>query len=99
MRLESGSSWLSPSCEGVCLGSGKNPLESLALRSRFRQEGHVMIVVIDYGLGNLRSIENMLHRAGVETAISRSPDILRAASMLILPGVGHFRFGMESLRK
>jgi glutamine amidotransferase len=58
-----------------------------------------MIVVVDYGLGNLRSIENMLFRAGVETTISRSPDIVRAASMLILPGVGHFRFGMESLQK
>jgi imidazole glycerol-phosphate synthase subunit HisH len=58
-----------------------------------------MIVVIDYGLGNLRSIENMLFRGGVETAISGSPDIIRAASMLILPGVGHFRFGMESLRR
>src|SRR5690242_13900244 len=58
-----------------------------------------MIVIVDYGLGNLRSIENMLRRACVEASISRSPDILRAASMLSLPGVGHFRFGMESLHK
>ena len=34
-----------------------------------------MIVVIDYGLGNLRSIENMLCRAGVEVTISRSLDM------------------------
>jgi imidazole glycerol-phosphate synthase subunit HisH len=58
-----------------------------------------MIVIVDYGLGNLRSIENMLCRAGVEAAISSSPDVLRAASKLILPGVGYFRFGMESLHK
>lgn len=58
-----------------------------------------MIVIIDYGLGNLRSIENMLRRAGVEAMISSSPEVLRAASMLILPGVGHFRFGMDSLHK
>jgi glutamine amidotransferase len=58
-----------------------------------------MIVIIDYGLGNLRSIENMFRRAGVEAVISNKPDLLRSASKLILPGVGHFRFGMESLHK
>src|SRR6266849_5268605 len=41
----------------------------------------------------------MLFRAGVEGTVSRSPDVVRAATMLILPGVGHFRFGMESLQK
>lgn len=58
-----------------------------------------MIVIIDYGLGNLKSIKNMLDRAGIESAISGEPSILRIASRLILPGVGHFRFGMESLRE
>jgi imidazole glycerol-phosphate synthase subunit HisH len=58
-----------------------------------------MIVIIDYGLGNPRSIQNMLRRAGFQADISMDPDTLRAASKLILPGVGHFRFGMESLQK
>ncbi|MGA7792977.1 MAG: imidazole glycerol phosphate synthase subunit HisH [Candidatus Acidiferrales bacterium] len=57
-----------------------------------------MILIIDYGVGNLRSIENMLRRAGVEVAISSRPDEICAASKLILPGVGHFGFGMDSLR-
>jgi glutamine amidotransferase len=57
-----------------------------------------MIVIVDYGLGNLRSVRNMLDRAGVESLISSEPDAIRSASRLILPGVGHFRFGMESLR-
>jgi glutamine amidotransferase len=60
---------------------------------------HRMIVIIDYGLGNLKSIKNMLDRAGADSVISSEPDIIRAASKLILPGVGHFRFGIESLRE
>jgi imidazole glycerol-phosphate synthase subunit HisH len=58
-----------------------------------------MIVVIDYGLGNLKSIENMLRRAGIEAAVSGKCKEICAASKLILPGVGNFGFGMESLHK
>lgn len=58
-----------------------------------------MIVIVDYGLGNLKSINNMLNRAGVESKISGEPEIIRTASRLILPGVGHFRFGMDLLRE
>jgi glutamine amidotransferase len=58
-----------------------------------------MIVIVDYGLGNLRSIQNMLDRAGIESVISSQPDELRSASKLILPGVGHFRYGMKSLHE
>jgi glutamine amidotransferase len=58
-----------------------------------------MIVIIDYGLGNPKSIQNMLRRAGVETAISDDPDDICTASKIILPGIGHFGFGMDSLRR
>jgi glutamine amidotransferase len=58
-----------------------------------------MILIIDYGVGNLRSIENILRRAGVEAIISSKPSEICAASKLILPGVGHFGFGMASLRR
>jgi len=58
-----------------------------------------MIVIVDYGLGNLRSIHNMLNRAGIDAVISSEPNELRAASKLILPGVGHFRCGMQSLHE
>lgn len=54
-----------------------------------------MIVIIDYGLGNVRSIQNMLRRIGVDSCISREPETLQAATKLILPGVGHFRYAME----
>jgi glutamine amidotransferase len=58
-----------------------------------------VIVIVNYGLGNLRSIHNMFARAGIESVVSSEPSVLRVASKLILPGVGHFRFGMESLKK
>lgn len=58
-----------------------------------------MIVIVDYGLGNLRSIQNMLLRAGVTSLVSPDPGAVAEAERLILPGVGHFRYGMERLRQ
>jgi glutamine amidotransferase len=58
-----------------------------------------MIVIVDYGLGNVRSVRNMLLRAGAEAAISRDPSVLETATKLILPGVGHFGYAMELLNK
>lgn len=56
-----------------------------------------MLAIINYGLGNLSSIRNMCRRIGVEAEISDDPDLIAAADRLILPGVGHFRKGMENL--
>ena len=58
-----------------------------------------MIGIVDYGLGNLRSIQNMLRRAGTDSVISADPAELAKADRLILPGVGHFRYGMDELRE
>jgi glutamine amidotransferase len=58
-----------------------------------------MIGIVDYGLGNLRSIQNMLQRAGITSVVSSDPAVIRQAEKLILPGVGHFRYGMDSLRQ
>jgi glutamine amidotransferase len=55
------------------------------------------IVVIDYGMGNVSSIANMLKKAGARAKISSSPDELLAADRLILPGVGAFDQGMRRL--
>jgi imidazole glycerol-phosphate synthase subunit HisH len=57
-----------------------------------------LIAIIDYGLGNLRSIQNMLRRLGAESQISGDPNVFNSASKLILPGVGHFAFAMSRLR-
>ena len=56
-----------------------------------------MVAIINYGLGNLVSIQNMCKRLGIESAITSDPDVIRRASKLILPGVGHFKHGMENL--
>jgi imidazole glycerol-phosphate synthase subunit HisH len=57
-----------------------------------------MIVVLDYGVGNLRSVSNMLRKAGADARISGDPADIAAADKLLLPGVGHFDHGMRMLR-
>lgn len=56
-----------------------------------------MITIVDYRLGNLGSIQNMLRRLGHECEITSEPARVAAATRLILPGVGAFDRGMESL--
>ncbi len=57
-----------------------------------------MIVIVNYGLGNLGSIYNMLKRIGVDDAIvSDDPAMLLKADKLILPGVGAFDAGMQKI--
>jgi glutamine amidotransferase len=52
------------------------------------------LVIIDYGLGNLRSIEKALQYVGAEVEISNDPSAIDSADALILPGVGAFRDAM-----
>lgn len=58
-----------------------------------------MLTIIDYGVGNLTSIKNMLKRIGVQSIIANSREAIEDAEKLILPGVGHFSYGMEQLHK
>lgn len=57
------------------------------------------ITVIDYGLSNLRSVQNAFARCGVETLLTSSAADVRAAEALVLPGVGAFRDGMAGLER
>ncbi len=57
-----------------------------------------MIVIVDYGLGNLGSIKNMFKKIGAETVISSDRLDIERADKLILPGVGRFDQGMMNLR-
>ena len=52
------------------------------------------IVIIDYGLGNLRSIEKALEYIGVDAEISKEISVIDSADALVLPGVGAFRDAM-----
>jgi len=56
-----------------------------------------MITIIDFNAGNLRSVQNMLRTIGSESKIASTPAEIEDATKIILPGVGHFNFGMQSL--
>lgn len=58
-----------------------------------------VIVVVDYGVGNLGSIVNMLHRIGSEAVVSNDAATVGKADRLILPGVGAFDPAMGRLRE
>lgn len=58
-----------------------------------------MIVIVDYKLGNLGSIKNMLNKIGVESKISSKYEDVISAKKIILPGVGSFDNGINNLSK
>ena len=58
-----------------------------------------MIAILDYGIGNLLSVKNMLDRAGArEVVVTSKAKDLHSAHKLVLPGVGHLDSGMKKLR-
>lgn len=58
-----------------------------------------MIAVIDYNVGNLKSVTNALKRIGLDPIVTRDQEIIRKANGIILPGVGTFPVAMENLEK
>lgn len=58
-----------------------------------------MIGIIDYGMGNLRSVENALKKLGKESVISGDPNVLSGCEKLILPGVGAFPDCMANIHQ
>ena len=59
-------------------------------------ENDPAVVVVDYGLGNLRSVTRGLERAGASVTVSTEPSAIHDADGVVLPGVGAFREGMEN---
>lgn len=58
-----------------------------------------MIAIVDYGAGNIRSVQNMLRALGLPARIVQSGQDLDGAERIILPGVGHFDHGMALLEE
>ena len=58
-----------------------------------------MITIINYNAGNIKSIQNMLKRIGAKSCISADAKEIEQAEKLILPGVGHFDYGMKNLQE
>jgi imidazole glycerol-phosphate synthase subunit HisH len=57
------------------------------------------IAIVDYGMGNRRSVEKALVRVGADATITGDHDVIRAADAVVLPGVGAFPKGMANLRE
>lgn len=57
-----------------------------------------MIAIIDYGMGNLRSVQKGFEKVGLDALITDSPSIVKDASGVILPGVGAFSEAMDHLK-
>ena len=57
------------------------------------------LVIVDYDVGNLRSVQKALEKVGAQAVISRDPDQILAASAVVLPGVGAFAECMGNLKK
>jgi glutamine amidotransferase len=58
----------------------------------------ITIAIVDYGMGNLRSVEKGLARTGVATCVTSDSNEIRAANGVVLPGVGAFGACMDNLR-
>lgn len=57
------------------------------------------IVIIDYGMGNLRSVQKAFARVQVDAFISSDCRVISNAQKLVLPGVGHFTHGVKRLKE
>ncbi len=58
-----------------------------------------MIVIVDYGMGNLRSVQKGFERVGFSPVISRDPEIVAQADKVVLPGVGAFQDAIAELKR
>ena len=58
-----------------------------------------MIAIVDYGMGNLRSVEKALARVGHSPRVTRDPTVIAAADGVVLPGVGAFGACMANLER
>ena len=58
-----------------------------------------MLAIIDYEMGNLRSVQKALERVGAQAVITSDPAVVADASKVILPGVGAFRDAIAALRQ
>ena len=60
-----------------------------------RGRSAAVIGLVDYGMGNRRSVEKALEHVGASVLVSSDPDALAAADALVVPGVGAFPKAME----
>lgn len=61
--------------------------------------GRMKIAIINYGMGNLVSVEKAFRRIGADVTVTSDVQIIKNADKLVLPGVGHYKSGMEKIRQ
>lgn len=57
------------------------------------------VVIVDYGMGNIKSVQRSLEKVGVSVTLSSDPEEIAQAGRLVLPGVGAFEDGMKGLKQ
>lgn len=57
------------------------------------------VVILDYGMGNVASVQKAFNYLKIESTISNQPNDIQAAKYIVLPGVGAFKQGMDNLKK
>lgn len=57
-----------------------------------------MIAIIDYGMGNLKSVKNALDFLGIPSVVTKDKEVIKNSSAVILPGVGAFKQAMDNLK-
>jgi imidazole glycerol-phosphate synthase subunit HisH len=78
---------------------GEQPMSAPTTQGRRLLDEPVEIAVVDYGMGNRRSVEKALEHVGATATITSDHDRLRAAAGLVVPGVGAFPKGMQRLQE
>jgi glutamine amidotransferase len=68
-------------------------------RQSAREKSLAMIKIVDYGMGNLRSVQKAFEKIGAEAVIVTRPADVEGAQKLVLPGVGAFRDGIHELKR
>jgi len=57
-----------------------------------------MIAIVDYGMGNLRSVQKALEKVGATAVVTDSPDVIAKSEKIVLPGVGAIAPAMDKLK-
>ena len=66
---------------------------------RTKKKPKKKITIVDYGMGNILSIQNAINFLGYESSLSEDPKSIKKSELLILPGVGSFKEAMKRLHK
>jgi glutamine amidotransferase len=98
-----GSSWFLSLPRIVWIGGSEDDSEQWRIcweLAFLGQSGFIMnVVIVDYKMGNIGSIVNILKKVGVQAKVSSDPEIIYSADKLVLPGVGRFDQGITNLNE